>query len=122
MPALCSFRLGRIVSLLFCAVLLFPLQPSASDLQKSQKKELESAAKALNDEARALEKSGKFVQARLKYAESLGYIESHDALSAISRVDDKLKEDAKSAVTNTQRTYDSGKFQDAAQSLETALL
>src|SRR5579859_3343531 len=114
-------QLVRQISPPLLAALLLPLRPEASDLQKSQKKELESAAKALNDEAKSLEKSGKLVEARLKFAESLGYIESHDALSAVSRIDDKLKEEAKAAIASSQKLYDAGKYKEAAQGLEEAL-
>lgn len=114
-------RTASLVLVLFMAFFLLPLRPEANDLQKSQKKELESAAKALNDEGKSLERSGKLVEARLKYAESLGYIESKDALSSISRLDDKLKEQAKAAIAAAQKLYEAGKYKEAAQSLEDAL-
>jgi tetratricopeptide (TPR) repeat protein len=103
------------------ALLLSPPQHAADDLQKSQKKELESSAKALNGEAKSLEKAGKLVEARQKYAESLGYIESGDTASAISRIDEKLKEDVKATIANAQKAFDAGKYKDAAQTLEAAL-
>lgn len=108
------------VSFLLVAILVFPLPLAADDLQKSQKKELEAAAKALNDEAKSLEKSGKLVEARLKYAESLGYIELSDASQAISRLDDSLKTSAKAAVASAQKLYEAGKYKEAAQALEEA--
>src|SRR6202790_1625925 len=110
---------GR-ASLLFLIVFALPLRPAASDLQKTQKKELESAAKALDAEAKSLEKSGKLVEARLKYAESLGYIEQKEASQAISRLDDKLKNDVKAAIASAQKMYDAGKYKEAAQALEQA--
>jgi len=105
---------------LFLAVLGFVLLATADDLQKTQKKELESAAKALNAEAGSLEKSGKLVEARLKYAESLGYIELKDASQAISRLDDTLKTNAKAAVASAQKLYEAGKYKEAAEALEEA--
>jgi tetratricopeptide (TPR) repeat protein len=108
----------------FCAIVLLSLAPSllraGDDPQKAQKKELESAAKALNEEAKSLEKSGKLVEARLKYAESLGYIELKDASQAVSRLDDTLKTNTKAAVTSAQKLYETGKYKDASQSLEEA--
>jgi len=106
--------------LLLAALFVLPLRPAASDLQKSQKKELESAAKGLNAEAKSLEKSGKLVEARLKYAESLGYIEEKEASQAISRLDDKLKNDVKAAIVSAQKMFDAGKYKEAAQVLEQA--
>jgi tetratricopeptide (TPR) repeat protein len=114
-----SNRAGR-ASLLFLIVFAFPLRPAASDLQKSQKKELEAAAKALNEQAKSLEKSGKLVEARLKYAESLGYIEEKEASQAISRLDNKLKNDVKAAMASAQKLFDAGKYKEAAQVLEQA--
>lgn len=114
-------NLIRRTAFLIFVLLILPLRPAASDLQKSQKKELESAAKALNEEAKSLEKAGKLVEARLKYAESLGYIESRDALSSISHIDDRLKDEAKAAIATSQKLYDTGKYKEAAQALESAL-
>ena len=110
----------RRMLLLLLALIVFPLRPAASDLQKTQKKELESVAKALNAEAKSLEKSGKLVEARLKYAESLGYIEEKEASQAISRLDDRLKNDVKAAIGSAQKMYDAGKYKEAAQALEQA--
>jgi hypothetical protein len=50
----------------FVVACCVPLLTASNDLQKTQKKEFESAAKALNAEAKSLEKSGKLVGARLK--------------------------------------------------------
>jgi tetratricopeptide (TPR) repeat protein len=107
-------------SILLLVVLALPLGTAADDLQKTQKKELEAAAKALNEEAKSLEKSGKLVEARLKYAESLGYIELGDTSQAISRLDDTLKTSAKAAVASSQKLYETGKYKEAAQALEEA--
>jgi tetratricopeptide (TPR) repeat protein len=119
MNVLRSSVVGR-ASLLFLIVFAFPLRPAASDLQKSQKKELESAAKALNAEAKSLEKSGRLVEARLKYAESLGYIEEKEASQAISRLDDQLKTNVRSAIASAQKMFEAGKYKEAAQALEQA--
>jgi tetratricopeptide (TPR) repeat protein len=110
----------RWAPLLFVAMMGFPLPIAADDLQKTQKKELESAAKALNEKAKSLENSGKLLEARLKYAESLGYIELKDTSEAISRLDDRLKNNAKAALTSAQKLYDAGKYKEAAQALEEA--
>ncbi len=109
------------VSFFLLAILALPLLTAADDLQKSQKKELEAAAKALNEEGKSLEKSGKLVEARLKYAESLGYIELNDASQAVSRLDDTLKTSARAAVAAAQKLYEAGKYKEAAQALEEAL-
>ena len=110
----------RCARVFLLAILVFPPRTTADDLQKSQKKELEAAAKALNDEAKSLEKSGKLVEARLKYAESLGYIELSDASQAISRLDDTLKTSAKAAVAAAQKFYETGNYKEAALALEEA--
>jgi tetratricopeptide (TPR) repeat protein len=115
-----SANATRWASLLFLAVFGFSLSTKADDLQKSQKKELEAAAKALNEEAKSLEKSGKLVEARLKYAESLGYIEQKEASHAISRLDDTLESNVKGAVASAQKMYDAGKYKEASQALEDA--
>jgi tetratricopeptide (TPR) repeat protein len=107
-------------SLLLLAILFHPVFLAADDLQKSQKKELEAAAKALSEEAKALERSGKLVEARLKYAESLGYIELKDASEAISRLDDSLKTSVKASLVAAQKLYETGKYNEAAQALEEA--
>jgi tetratricopeptide (TPR) repeat protein len=110
----------RRIFALMVALFVLPLRPAASDLQKTQKKELESAAKALNAEAKSLEKSGKLVEARLKYAESLGYIEERESSQAISRLDDRLKTEVKAATASAQKMFDAGKYKEAAQTLEQA--
>ncbi len=112
----------KLASLLLLAIFGLPLLTAADDQQKSQKKELEAAAKALNEAAKALEKSGKIVEARLKYAESLGYIELKDASQAISRLDDTLKTNAKSTIASAQKLYETGRYKEAAQGLEEALI
>jgi tetratricopeptide (TPR) repeat protein len=109
----------RLVAFLVLQLTL-PLLLAADDLQKTQKKDLESAAKALNEEAKSLEKSGKLVEARLKYAESLGYLEQKEASQAISRLDDMLKSDVKATVASAQKMYEAGKYQEAAEALEEA--
>lgn len=106
--------------LAFLAILGFAWLTPADDLQKSQKKKLESAAKALNDEAKSLEKSGKLVEARLKYAESLRYVELKEASQAISRLDETLKGNTKAALASAQKLFEAGKFREAAQALEDA--
>jgi tetratricopeptide (TPR) repeat protein len=110
----------HLVSFLLLVQLTLALPITADDLQKTQKKELESAAKALNEEAKSLEKSGKLVEARLKYAESLGYIEQKEASQAISRLDDRLKGDVKATVASAQKMYEAGKYKEAAEALEKA--
>src|SRR6202051_1416809 len=108
----------HLVSFLLLLQLTLPRLIAAEDLQKTQKKELESAAKALNQEAKSLEKSGKLVEARLKYAESLGYIEQKEASQAISRLDDRLKSDVKATVASVQKMYEAEKYKEAAEALE----
>ena len=104
--------------LIFVVAFGLPPLAAAEDLRKTQKRELETAAKALNEEAKALEKEGKLVQARLKYAESLGYMEEREAISAITRIENKLKEDTRSAITAAEKLYESGKYREAADALE----
>jgi tetratricopeptide (TPR) repeat protein len=105
---------------LLLGLLLASSFAAADDSQKAQKKALESAAKDLIEEASNLEKSGKPVEARLKYAESLGYLENKDAMKGIERINDQLKTQVKSALESAQKLYDAGKFADAALVLEKA--
>ena len=107
--------------LILLAVLARPAWVVADDLQKTQKKELESAAKALIGEAKSLEGSGKLVEARLKYAESLGTSELNDAAQAVDRLNKELHNRAKSTIQTAKKLYDAGKFREAARALEDAL-
>ena len=96
-------RVRQWAGLILLAVLAGPPWTAAEDLQKTQKKELESAAKALIGEAKSLEGSGKLVEARLKYAESLGYIELNDATQAVDRLNKELLNQAKSAIQTAKK-------------------
>ena len=111
---------GQSAGLFLLAVLVHQPWVVAEDLQKTQKKELESSAKTLIGEAKSLESSGKLVEARLKYAESLGYIELNDATQAVDRLNKELLNQAKAAIQTAKKHYDAGKFRDAAKALEDA--
>ena len=113
-------RMMQSAWLILLTVLPRPPRVLAEDLQKTQKKELEAAAKALIGEAKSLESSGKLVEARLKYAESLGHIELNDAVQAVDRLNKELHNQAKGAIQTAKKLYDAGKFRDAAQALENA--
>ncbi len=117
---ICMQRARQSAGLFLLAVLVHQPWAVADDLQKTQKKELESAAKALIGEAKSLESSGMLVEARLKYAESLGYIELNDATQAVDRLNKELLNQAKIAIQAAKKYYDAGKFRDAAKTLEGA--
>jgi tetratricopeptide (TPR) repeat protein len=116
----CERRARQWAGLILLAVLARPPWVAADDLQKTQKKELEAAAKALIGEAKSLESSGKLVEARLKYAESLGTLELNDAVQAVDRLNKELHNRAKGAIQTAKKFYDAEKFREAAQALENA--
>src|SRR3954454_23862638 len=63
---------------------------AADNLEKTQKRELESQAKAIIAEAKSLEQSGQLANARAKYAESQAMIEMKEAAEAIKHLDDEI--------------------------------
>ncbi len=101
------------------AILLLGCGPlTADNLEKAQKKELETQAKAIIAEAKSLEASGQLAQARAKYAESQAMIEMKDAESAIKRLDDEIHKQIKVALNQARKLYDAHKYREAAMAME----
>src|SRR5690348_6974353 len=84
---------------------------AAENLEKAQKKELETQAKALIAEAKGLEKSGKLPEAREKYAESQAMLETNEATNAIKHLDDEIRKRVKASLDDSRRFYESRKYQ-----------
>ena len=93
---------------------------SAENLEKAQKKALETQAKTLISEAKSLEKSGQLAEAREKYAESQSLIEINEATDAIKHLDGEIKDRVKDALNESRKLYESHKYQEAAAKLEEA--
>jgi tetratricopeptide (TPR) repeat protein len=101
------------------AILLLSCGPlTAENLEKTQKKELESQAKAIIAEAKSMEKSGELAQARTKYVESQAMIEMKDAEAAIKRIDEEIHKRIKDALSQSHKLYDAHKYKEAALVLE----
>jgi tetratricopeptide (TPR) repeat protein len=92
----------------------------ADDREKAEKKALEQQAQAFVKEAKDLEKAGKLLEARTRYANSQSFAETKDATGAIKRIDGEIQKRVKSALQQAHRLYDQGKFEPAAQTLEDA--
>src|SRR5580693_245734 len=93
------------------AILLLSCGPlTADNLEKEQKKELETQAKAIIAEAKSLETSGQLAQARAKYAESQAMIEMKDAQSAIKRLDDEIHKQIKVVLNQARKLYDAHQY------------
>jgi tetratricopeptide (TPR) repeat protein len=101
------------------AILLLSWGPlSAENLEKAQKKELETQARAIIAEAKSMESSGQLAQARAKYAESQAMIEMKDAEAAIKRLDEEIHKQIKVALSASRKLYDAHKYREAATELE----
>jgi len=94
---------------------------AADNLEKTQKKEMQSQAKAAIKEATALEKSGHLAEARSKYAESQALFETNDATDAIKRLDGEIRQRLKDTLAESRKLYEQHKFKDAAAALEEAM-
>lgn len=102
----------------FLAVAAFSVVLSAENLEKTQKKELESQAKVIIAEAKSLEKSGQLAEARAKYTESQAMIEVKEAGEAIKRLDDEIHKRVKDTLTQSRKLYEAHKYKEAASGLE----
>jgi tetratricopeptide (TPR) repeat protein len=109
-------RLSAILlTLVFCSTL------AADDLEKTQKKEFEAQVKIMTAEAQRLEKVGKLVEARGKYAESQALIEVKDVTEAIKHLDDEIQNRVKSNLAASRKLYEAHNYKQAAASLEEGL-
>ena len=109
----------RLLPTLAALVLCSPL--AADDLEKSQKKEFEAQVKIMTAEAQRLEKSGKLVEARGKYAESQALIEVKDVTEAIKHLDDEIRNRVKNNLAASRKFYEARNYKQAAASLEEGL-
>ena len=99
-------------------VLAFSSSLAADNLEKTQKKELESQVKTMTAEAQKLEKAGQLAEARIKYAESQALIEMKDVTDAIKHLDDEIHKRVKDALGESRKLYESHKFKEAATALD----
>ena len=104
----------RIVALLAFSVELVV----AADNQKSEKKALEQQAKTFVKEAKDLEKAGRLLEARARYANSQSFTDSKDATEAIKRIDGEIRKRAKDTLRTAHQLYDQGKYRPATDTLE----
>ena len=101
-----------LLALLSCSFAL------ADDAEKTQKKEMQSQAKASIKEAASLEKSGHLAEAREKYAESQALYETGEATDAIKHLDEEIKNRVKDSLSSARKLYEQNKFKEAANALE----
>jgi tetratricopeptide (TPR) repeat protein len=99
-------------------VLAFSSSLAADNLEKTQKKQLESQVKTMMAEAQKLEKAGQLAEARMKYAESQALIEMKDVTDAIKHLDDEIHKRVKDSLGESRKLYESRKFKEAAKSLD----
>ncbi len=104
-----------------CLILVLATAVSADDLQKTQKKELETQAKTMAAEAQKLEEAGQLAEARIKYAESQALIEMNEVTDAIKRLDGEIEKRVKDILNASRKQYESHKFAEAAASLEAGM-
>jgi len=79
-------------------IFLLSVGLAAENLEKAQKKELETEVKAMTAEAQRLERSGQLAEARIKYAESQALIEVKDVTDALKRLDEQIHKRVKDAL------------------------
>ena len=110
-----SYATSLVSFLLFCSSL------HADNLEKTQKKELESQVKAITAEAETLEKSGHLAEARARYAESQALIETKDVTEALKHLDEQIHKRVKDNLSVAKRLYEARKFKETAAVLEESL-
>ena len=99
-------------------VLVIASALAAQNLEKTQKKEMESQVKAMTAEAQKLESAGQLAEARMKYAESQALIEMKDVTDAIKRLDGEIEKRVKDSLSATRKLYEAKKYKEAAAALE----
>jgi len=97
---------------------MFGLALPADDLEKTQKKQLESQVKTMTAEAESLERHGQLAAARIKYAESQALIEMKNVTDAIKRLDEQIHKRVKDNLTESRKLYESRKYKEAAIALD----
>src|SRR6185369_4766629 len=111
--------LAMILILTFAILLPVP-RVFADDQEKAQKKALEQQAEELIKEAKALENSGRLLEARSRYATSQAFWETKDATQAIKHIDEAIHNQVKDSLRQAHKLYDQGQFKPAADVLENA--
>src|SRR5882724_177428 len=91
------------------------------NLEKTQKKELETQVKAITVEAQKLENAGQLAEARIKYAESQALIEMKDVTDAIKHLDGEIEKRVKDSLSSTRKLYEAKKYKEAAAALEESM-
>ena len=104
-----------VIFLLLCSGL------AAENLEKTQKKELESQVKTMTAEAKSLERAGQLAEARTKYAESQALIEVNEVTDAIKRLDEQIHKRVKDALNESRKLYEAHKFKESAAVLDQAM-
>ncbi len=93
----------------------------ADNLEKTQKKALETQVKTMTGEAQKLEKLGQLAEARAKYAASQALIEMKEVTDALKRVDDEIHKRVKEALNQSRKLYETRKFNEAAAALDASM-
>ena len=93
----------------------------ADNLEKTQKKALETQVKTMTGEAKKLEKLGQLAEARAKYAASQALIEMKEVTDALKRVDDEIHKRVKEALNQSRKLYETKKFNEAAAALDASM-
>jgi tetratricopeptide (TPR) repeat protein len=99
-------------------ILVFSSSLAADNLEKTQKKELETQVKTMTAEAQKLEKAGQLAEARIKYAESQALIEVKDVTEAIKHLDEEIHKHVKESLNESRKLYEARKFKEAATALD----
>ena len=111
----------RIQTAFLCTTLLLPFGLSADNLEKTQKKDMETQVKRITAEAQKLEKAGQLAEARIKYAESQALIEVKEVTDALKRLDEGIHKRVKEALSKSRKLYDARNFKDSAATLDDAM-
>jgi tetratricopeptide (TPR) repeat protein len=109
-------RTGTILLLLLTGCAL-----RADNLEKTQKKALETQVKTMTAEAQKLEKLGQLAEARAKYAASQALIEMKEVTEALKRVDEEIRKRVKDALNQSRKLYETRKFNEAASALDDSM-
>ena len=102
-------------------VFIFSCGLSAENLEKTQKKELETQVKKITGEAQKLEKIGQLAEARIKYAESQALIEVKNVTDALKHLDEEIHNRVKDALGKSRKLYETRNFKDSVTALDEAM-
>ncbi len=94
---------------------------TAENLEKAQKKALETQVKTITGEAHKLEKLGQLAEARAKYAASQALIEVKEVTDALKRVDEEIHKRVREALNQSRKLYEARKFNEAAVALDESM-